>query len=145
MKLPSDFKITPDGVVYGSRGKPLKHKLHCGYIKVRLRNGWVSLHRLLAETFIPNPLNLETVNHKDGNKLNNSLDNLEWVSRQDNLYHAMDNNLHNWGRTKVINSNGQLFSSQTEAAKMLRISQGNIHRSITKGCRCGGYFWRYAE
>jgi hypothetical protein len=48
----------------------------------------VLLHRLLAEAFIPNPDNLPCVNHKDGNKLNNSLDNLEWCSYSDNLKHA---------------------------------------------------------
>jgi hypothetical protein len=37
-------------------------------------------HRLVAEAFIPNPNNLEIINHKDGNKLNNNIDNLEWVS-----------------------------------------------------------------
>lgn len=139
------MKILSDGTVLGNRGKPLKPKLHQGYIKVRLEKGWVNLHRLLAQEYIPNPNNYETVNHKDGDKLNNSLDNLEWVSRQDNLYHAMDMGLHNWGRTKVVNDIGQIFDSQAEAARMLKVSQGNINRSIKNGCRCGGYYWRYVE
>lgn len=46
------------------------------------------LHRLLAEAFIPNPYNKEEVNHIDGNKLNNTLDNLEWVTRRENNLHA---------------------------------------------------------
>lgn len=137
------MKITPEGIVYGARGKPLKHKIHYGYVKVRLKSGWKSLHRLLAEAFIPNPNNYETVNHKDGNKLNNNLDNLEWVTRQDNLYHAMDMGLHTWGRTKVINSAGQEFESQSAAARILKVPQGNIHRAIKTGCKCGGYNWRY--
>ena len=48
----------------------------------------VSLHRLLAEAFIPNPHNLSEVNHIDGDKLNYSLSNLEWVSASDNVRHA---------------------------------------------------------
>lgn len=46
------------------------------------------LHKVLAETFIPNPMNHPCVNHKDGNKHNNSIDNLEWVSKSEDLKHA---------------------------------------------------------
>ena len=48
------------------------------------------LHRLLAMQFIPNPDNKPMVNHKDGCKINNSLDNLEWVTNQENVQHAYD-------------------------------------------------------
>ena len=44
-----------------------------------------SIHRLVAEAFIPNPLNLSDINHKDENKLNNCIDNLEWMSHKDNM------------------------------------------------------------
>lgn len=46
------------------------------------------VHRIVAEAFIPNPDNLETVNHKDGNKCNNKVENLEWCSRSSQLVHA---------------------------------------------------------
>lgn len=139
-----DIDVSESGVILGKRGCPLKQRVHNGYYKVRLKQGWYPVHRLLALAFIPNPDNLETVNHKDGNKLNNSLDNLEWVSRKDNLLHAMDNNLHNWGRTKIKDSFGVCYASQADAAKLVGCSQGNINRAI----KTGGYYynrkWSYA-
>jgi hypothetical protein len=60
------------------------------------------LHRIIAETFIPNPLNLETVNHKDGNKTNNCVDNLEWLSNSDNVKHAWDTGLSDGTKKPVI-------------------------------------------
>jgi hypothetical protein len=51
------------------------------------------VHRLIATAFLPNPDNLPQVNHKDGDKQNNRLDNLEWISNRDNMDHAIDNDL----------------------------------------------------
>lgn len=64
-----------------------------GYIVITLPNGERPLHRLVAETFIPNPDNKETVNHIDGNKQNNCVDNLEWATRHEQLVHAYKLNL----------------------------------------------------
>lgn len=66
------------------------------YQTVFLSNGKVKqhyVHRLVATAFIPNPLNKEQVNHKDGNKLNNNLSNLEWVTKSENQIHAIENGL----------------------------------------------------
>jgi hypothetical protein len=74
------------------------------YQSVFLSNGKIKqhyVHRLVATAFIPNPLNKEQVNHKDGNKLNNNLSNLEWVTKAENQLHAIENGLIDlFGRNK---------------------------------------------
>ena len=95
------YKISTSGVIYSYRtGRPLKtYQSKKGYEKVdfkingkRIRN--LSVHRLVAQTFIPNPLNLPQINHKDEDKLNNHVSNLEWCT---NIYNS------NYGsRTKRI-------------------------------------------
>ena len=50
----------------------------------------VRIHRCVAETFIPNPIGYEIVNHIDGCKQHNWVDNLEWCTRQENYFHAVD-------------------------------------------------------
>lgn len=68
-----------------------------GYLKVELHNkGKVKVfyvHRLIASTFIPNPSNKPQVNHRNGNKLCNSIDNLEWVTASENQIHAINKRL----------------------------------------------------
>jgi len=53
----------------------------------------MNIHRVVALHFIPNPNNFPEVNHKDGNKINNKVDNLEWVTREQNIQHGFKNNL----------------------------------------------------
>lgn len=62
--------------------------LGCREKKITFRN-----HKAVAESFIDNPNNLPMVNHKDGNKLNNYVDNLEWCTNAENIRHAINNNL----------------------------------------------------
>ena len=52
------------------------------------------MHRLVAQTFVSNPNNLPQVNYKDGNKLNNNINNLEWVTNAQNTQHGYNNNLY---------------------------------------------------
>lgn len=74
-----------------------------GYLYVILcKNGITKtkkIHRLVAENFIENPENKYSVNHKDGNKLNNCVDNLEWATMKEQARHAVDNGLWVWTET----------------------------------------------
>jgi hypothetical protein len=88
------------------KGKLMNFKLKFGYREVHLRNNEVNVywtvHRMVAKAFIPNPDNLPVVNHKDGNKLNNKVDNLEWATFQQNAIHAIENGLSNVHNGKAI-------------------------------------------
>lgn len=88
-----DYEISSWGRIRNKKGEILTpYKNHKGYLKIGLRQDGADhkkrIHRLVAETFLPNPNNLPEVNHKDGNKENNSFTNLEWVSGEQNRAHA---------------------------------------------------------
>ena len=89
------YEISSLGIVRNiKRKKSIKSFLRGKYYSVALsKYGKIkqfSLHRLLAEHFIDNPENKPTVNHKDGNKFNNDLSNLEWATRSEQIIHAMN-------------------------------------------------------
>ena len=122
-------------------------KTHGGYLQVCLsKDGKVKhtlVHRLVADSFIPNPNNLETVNHKDEVKTNNVASNLEWMTRGDNIIYSKACKVQMFDK-----QTGELlatFPSTMEAERVTRIYQGNIS-SCCNGKRksAGGYIWRYS-
>lgn len=101
------------------------------------------IHRLVAETFIPNYDNKEQVNHIDGNKTNNCVDNLEWVTPKENVTHAINNNLiilkygiNNVSAklkeedVKFIRENAKVNVSVKELAKRYNVSTTNIYNIL---------------
>ncbi len=88
------YKISPNGEIFSEYSKRLlkPYVASDGYLRVNLckdkKVKITMLHRIVAETFIPNPNNLPVVNHIDGNKANANAKNLEWATFSENSYHA---------------------------------------------------------
>lgn len=108
-----NYGFTEDGQVFNLKfGKQLKPYISAttGYWYVTLRHEDgryrpTALHRIIAKLYIDNPNNLPQVNHKDGNKLNCHVDNLEWVNNQINVQHAYDSGLIPKGEERYNNVN----------------------------------------
>lgn len=87
------------------------------------------IHRLVATHFLENPNNYSEVNHKDGNKLNNNVDNLEWVSRSGNMRHAYEHGLipRRFGK---LRSNAKTVIQKNKNGDIVKIwgSVADIHR-----------------
>ncbi|MCK9370513.1 HNH endonuclease [Candidatus Dojkabacteria bacterium] len=99
------------------------------------------IHRLVAITFIPNPENKPFVNHKDGNKLNHSIENLEWVTRLENVRHAFRTGLYD-SCMKAVRciETGIEYKSISSAGKSLDIFPGSITKQIQgKRHTAGGF------
>lgn len=131
-----------------------------GYCNVRIYDApqhgtWHKMHRLVASSFIDNPNNYPQVNHKDENKANNRVDNLEWC---DNLYNerygtkgeraGMKNRCYETTSSKVysIDKDGSVehYDSIGEAERVTGLSHCNIVRTLKgRTKRCGGREWYY--
>ena len=130
---------------YIQKGKILKfNKNNSEYYRVRLsKNGVVKtyrVNRLIALTFINNPLNKKTVNHKDGNKLNNKVSNLEWATHKEQTKHMHEvlkvpysdcKYCHEANKKKIIRDDNKIYNSLKEAKKDLK----NKNAHITEVCQ----------
>ena len=148
------YAITEDGQIWSHRSKKfLKPNVN--------RNGYeyvvfsvdgirktLTVHRLVAETYIPNPSGLPEVNHVDENKLNNNITNLCWTTASENINHGTRNQRASKKLKKSIYCEelNKVFDSMTAASKELGVNLGDIS-SCCKGKlkSAGGYHWRYAD
>jgi len=79
-----------------------KKKKPDDYLRVYIKGAFYTLHELIAKTFeIPNPENKPEINHKNGIKTDNRIDNLEWVTRKENINHSYSTGLHKTGKDHV--------------------------------------------
>lgn len=153
------YLVSNTGEIKGIKtGKIRKKNInHEGYYFVCVSLGsrddksCIKVHRAVAETFLDNAKNYPVINHKDGNKLNNNVENLEFCTNQYNTQHAVDNNLvtNDHFKKRVINlTTNEIYNSLTEAGQKFH-SQNYISavtaigRAIKNGRKAYGCFWDY--
>jgi len=132
---------------------PNKHNIKSRYYVAFSKNGKrvrFYNHRLVAEHFIPNPKNKEQVNHIDGDPFNNRVDNLEWVTRKENIKHAFDNKLIKTEKPvrqldKITGKEINVYKSESEACRQMGVNQTKVLRAIQRNGTCKGYKWEYID
>lgn len=146
-----------DGANHRLNGKVLKIRKNThGYLDISLYKNSVSsnntIHRLVAEAFIPNPENKPQVNHIDEDKTNNSLANLEWMTAKENNNHGTRNERSSKTKSIAIIATNTTTCESTEfygineCARQLDLNSANI-TSVLKGRykQTGGYTFKYKE
>ena len=131
------YEVSEDGDIRNSRtGRILKiHTNNNGYMQVCLRKDkhqvTRSLHRLVADAFFDGENYMLDVNHKDGNKQNNHVGNLEFCTRKENIRHAFDTGLKAPSRQKKVRviETGMVYESIRECARQIGVNQSII-------CQC---------
>ncbi len=146
-----EIKGTKTGII---RKKNTNHEGYyfvCISLGSRNNKPLIKVHRAVAETFLDNPCNYPVINHKDGNKLNNNFNNLEWCTHQQNTEHAFSNGLmsNNTAKRKVVRLCDMLeFDSITEAGRFVNQSKAdvacsNIRRALKNNGNAYGSKWAY--
>jgi HNH endonuclease/NUMOD4 motif/NUMOD1 domain len=122
-----------------------------GYMVCVIDNVSYRIHRVVAQTFIENPENKEQVNHIDGNKLNNAVSNLEWVTNQENQIHKVQMGLANCftrkiGQYDLENNLIKEYPSIVSAAKEHNINKSCIQGVLSnKRKTTAGFIWKYLD
>lgn len=107
-----------------------------GYYTVSINGNNEYVHRLVAKAFIDNPNNLNETNHKDEDKSNNRVDNLEWCTKSYNVSYSKSIKI------KIYNGTETIYNSVSEAAIKNNISVFAIYNCLYgKSKTCGGYEW----
>lgn len=138
-----NYFIFKNGTIQNSRGKNIcEWKDNVGYLQVKLSQDgkWYyrRVHRLVAKAFIDNPNNLPQVNHIDGDKTNNNINNLEWIDNKHNTQHGNDSQLyHSKHRcieiqvyNKKTNELLHTYKSIRETAERLHINRKTLSRIL---------------
>lgn len=136
----------------GIQRKPVRKQ--DGYLHVMFSNGTgteksITIHRLVALAFVPNPDGYSEINHKDEDKENNRADNLEWCNRQYNCqYGTRGERISKANGKPIVLTKGEeklLFESQIQAARHFGVKSQSIGYAMAHGTRCRGYRCEFAQ
>ena len=141
-----NYLISRDGKIFNSRNEEKKQIIVNGYYIIKIKKKSYTVHRLIAMTYLKNPNNHPVINHIDENKLNNKVENLEWVTQKENC------NAHNKlisHERKVIQKDLEgnfikVHNSVTEAGTSIGLTRHSINKvclGINK--TAGGFKWEY--
>ena len=152
------YAVTNDGKVYSKKtNKFIKPSIGSkGYFQVCLtvdgKKRTVKVHRIVAETFIPNPEGKPQVNHIDGNKRNNCVENLEWCTNSENQIHSyrvIGNENHGgdgWKTPVICVEMNKTYCSARAAARDTGVCVSNIIKACQKKRKtAGGCHWNYGK
>ncbi len=159
------YEVSDDGNIRNAKTKKVRKNNinHNGYYFVTISLGsrknkiTIKNHIAVADTYIDNPNNYPIINHKDGNKLNNHITNLEWCTYQYNAQHALqngllDNYINKYDVPIICLPDMIIYKSITEAGKQFTkpnmnrdAARKNISHALNHNGMAYGKYWKYYE
>ena len=149
-----NYTVTKDGELFDKNGRKLKpFIMKKGYHKYILYNDSEKktylVHQLVALSFIPNPNNYDTVDHKDNNPDNNNIDNLQWLPNDKNASKSWVVGNHDSKKKAVLqildNKVIGEFESFAEASREVGVDYSNISRACKTGGKSKGFHWKLKD
>ena len=149
-----NYEVSTEGHVRDKRTGVLRKEYENDdkYLMVWLENGLTKkkfrVHILVARVFIPNPEGKPEVNHKNLNRQDNRVENLEWTTHKENMEHSFKSNKsRNSNKAKKVKcvETGKVFESYREAATSIGVTKDQISRAVKNKRKAGGYTWEDVE